>query len=123
MRPADETTPHPAIIERKGWRARHSVTFAESRPVVSTNGLRYSCFGARVILRPFFSVIAPGAGHSRGILVCTSQNERVDVGECGDFRLGVSVRERGVADASAIHRAPVRQPEPLAARSRGGLSP
>src|SRR5215213_2954862 len=45
--------------------------------------------GARVTVRPFFSVIALGAAHTWGILLYMAiYNERVDIGERRDLRLG-----------------------------------
>src|SRR5215212_5912527 len=76
----DQAAPHAAVIDRKGRRVRHAVTPSESRPVVCGEGLQYSCLGARVILRPFFSVTAVGAAHTGGISISAVDHMPVDVG-------------------------------------------
>jgi hypothetical protein len=103
VRPSEKAAPHAAIVEREGWRVRHTATLPVRRLFVCVESLRYSCLGERVIPRPFFLVTAVGTGSTGGIFVGRVEHEPVDAGERIQLALWRGVGARRISDIGTTH--------------------
>src|SRR5215212_2642077 len=100
---ADETTPHPPMVRRVRGCARHAATLPEYRPVVSAEGLRYSCPGPDLIRSPF-RVFGAALVEKAASSTLAVDEETVDVCERSYFTFSCGVGALGVDDVRILHR-------------------
>lgn len=87
VRPGDELAPHFRVIRGKRRSVGHAATLIEQRAVDSIWQLRHTLFGAKVIHRSLFRVVAVGVGRADGFfLLITFDCAAID--SCQRIELG-----------------------------------